>query len=271
MRKEFINEPILKDYKKSVKILAIGNSFSDDAMEHLAVILKGAGAEHISLGNLYIGGCSLETHYSNVLSGEDSYEFRVNTGDGWTTTKRGIDYGILYDDWDIITMQQVSSLSGLPESYSYLLPIIEHVKKTAKNPDVKLVWHMTWAYQQDTTHPEFVNYECSQKKMYEAILKALDERIVTNGDLVGIIPSGMAIQKLRESYFGDTVTRDGFHLSCGIGRYTAALTWFGRLTGADISGINATPSEFPEIAEHFDVIKASASFALENNPDKAVL
>ena len=27
------------NYKKSVKILAIGNSFSDDAMEHLAIIL----------------------------------------------------------------------------------------------------------------------------------------------------------------------------------------------------------------------------------------
>ena len=59
--------PLFKDYKKSVKILAIGNSFSDDAMEHLAVILKGAGVENISLGNLYIGGCSLETHYNNII------------------------------------------------------------------------------------------------------------------------------------------------------------------------------------------------------------
>ena len=270
MKKDFINVPIIKDYKKSLKILAIGNSFSTDAMEHLAVILKGAGAENISLGNLYIGGCSLETHYRNIQTGEPNYEFRTNTGDGWNMVKESIDYGILYDDWDVITVQQVSSLSGMPESYAHLLPIIEHVKKIAKNPDVKLVWHMTWAYQEDSTHPAFETYGNSQKNMYDLILSALGECVIPNNDLVGIIPSGAAVQKLRE-YLGDTVTRDGFHLTLGVGRYTAALTWFGRLTGENVSAINAIPDEYPEIREHLDTIKSAVSFALENNPDKAAL
>ena len=38
---------------KSIKILAIGNSFSDDATEHLFGILKDAGVEEVIIGNLY--------------------------------------------------------------------------------------------------------------------------------------------------------------------------------------------------------------------------
>lgn len=269
MNDQISGAPLFENYKKSVKILAIGNSFSDDAMEHLAVILKGAGVENISLGNLYIGGCSLETHYNNIQSGADAYEYRVNTGDGWTTTPRSIDYGILYDDWDVITVQQVSSHSGMPESFGCLESIIAHVKEIAKNHNVKILWHMTWAYQGDSQHPGFALYNNEQKKMYESILSGVKTRINENPDIVGVIPSGVAIQKLRESYLGDNITRDGFHLSYGIGRYTAALTWFGRLTGANVSDIDSIPDNFPEIKEHLDIIKQAVSYALENNPEKA--
>ncbi len=271
MNIEVKNAPIFENYKKSVKILAIGNSFSSDAMEHLGVILKGAGIENISLGNLYIGGCSLETHYRNIQTGEPNYEFRTNTGDGWNVVKESIDYGILYDDWDVIAVQQVSNMSGMPESFTHLEPIIAHVKKIAKNPNVKILWHMTWAYQGDSQHPGFSNYNCDQKTMYNAIVSGVKERINQRPDILGVIPSGVAVQKLRESYLGDNLTRDGFHLTLGIGRYAAALTWFGRLTGADVNEINATPESFPEVKENLDLIKAAVSYALENNPEKAAL
>ena len=51
---------------RSLKILAIGNSFSVDAMEHLYGIAKDGGVENVLLGNLYIGGCSLATHAKNI-------------------------------------------------------------------------------------------------------------------------------------------------------------------------------------------------------------
>ena len=40
---------------KSLKILAIGNSFSTDSMQYLNQIAKCAGVETIVLGNLYYG------------------------------------------------------------------------------------------------------------------------------------------------------------------------------------------------------------------------
>ena len=50
--------PHINPFFQPRKILAIGNSFSDDAMEHLAEILVGEGYTDFVLGNLYIGGCS---------------------------------------------------------------------------------------------------------------------------------------------------------------------------------------------------------------------
>ena len=45
----------------SLYILAIGNSFSVDAMQYLYQILQELGYRDIYLGNLYIGGCTLQT------------------------------------------------------------------------------------------------------------------------------------------------------------------------------------------------------------------
>jgi hypothetical protein len=63
---------------KSLKILAIGNSFSIDAMQYLYQIAEDAGVEEIVLGNLYIGGCSLSTHLDNSLHGNPHYDYYKN-------------------------------------------------------------------------------------------------------------------------------------------------------------------------------------------------
>ena len=260
------NEPVLKDtYKKSVKILAIGNSFSDDAMEHLAIILKDAGVEEIVLGNLYIGGCSIDTHFEKMMSLAKDYDFRINTGSGWSSTKQDIQTGILYTDWDVITVQQASNYSGLIDSYSKLETLVELVRGTAINEDVKVLWHMTWAYQSDSTHGGFANYNKNQMTMYNAITSVVNNKIIPADYIDGLIPSGTAIQNLRTSYLGDTLTRDGFHLSLGIGRYTAGLMWFKQLTGADISDIDAIPTSYPEIAKHLPAIKEAVNKAFEEN------
>ena len=49
-----------------LKILTIGNSFSDDTMEYVWNIADSLGVEDIYLGNLYLGGCTLDTHAFNA-------------------------------------------------------------------------------------------------------------------------------------------------------------------------------------------------------------
>ena len=60
------------------KILAIGNSFSVDAMQHLWEILIAEGYTDFVLGNLYIGGCSIDTHKSHIDKGDVAYTFFTN-------------------------------------------------------------------------------------------------------------------------------------------------------------------------------------------------
>ena len=55
-----------KKQEKNMKILSIGNSFSQDAHRYIHDIAKGEGV-NIKCVNLYIGGCSLQTHYVNMM------------------------------------------------------------------------------------------------------------------------------------------------------------------------------------------------------------
>lgn len=237
-------EPILPE-GKSLKVLAIGNSFSVDAMEYLYDIAKSAGYTDIVLGNLYIGGCTLEQHVGTLAKSTPSYDFYLNKGGKWTKTRGTIPDGLRYADWDVVTLQQASGLSGVEASYEpHLTTLIETVKTSC--PDAKLVWHMTWAYQGNSSHSDFAKYGRNQKTMYDSILSAVRKAVLTGhkDDFAGVIPSGTAIQNIRTSYIGDTVTRDGYHLSYDMGRYTAALTWFRALTGADLSAVTYVPDEY---------------------------
>ena len=60
-----------------MKILAIGNSFSQDATHYLHQI---AAADQVDLDvvNLYIGGCSLERHWMNIQNEAEEYLYEEN-------------------------------------------------------------------------------------------------------------------------------------------------------------------------------------------------
>src|SRR5699024_3897405 len=63
-----------------IKILTIGNSFSEDAVENYLYDLAKAAGDSLVIGNLYIGGCSLETHSANAASNAPSYSYRKIVG-----------------------------------------------------------------------------------------------------------------------------------------------------------------------------------------------
>ena len=247
--------------KKTIKILSIGNSFSDDATQWLGNILLDMGYD-IYLGNLYIGGCSIDTHWKNAQSGEKAYDYRTCQWGTWKSTKQSLEYGIKAQEWDIITVQQVSQNSGMPETFGNLENLLDFIDAKKKNPNAKVYWHMTWAYESDTTHSGFLNYNSDQMTMYNAIVNAAKEKIVTNDRFTGVIPSGTAIQNLRTSYLGDHITRDGYHLSYDVGRYTAALTWAKLLTGESIDAVDYIPKDYPNVAKHLPAIREAVNNAV---------
>ena len=58
-----------------LRILAIGNSFSDDGMEHLPALLESLGVKDVELARLYVGGCTLARHMEFYNKQEAAYLF----------------------------------------------------------------------------------------------------------------------------------------------------------------------------------------------------
>lgn len=216
----------------TLRILAIGNSFSEDAVENnLWELLDAAGIPAI-VANMYIGGCTLERHYNNSVSDAGAYRYRKIVG-GKTTEKQGVKLSEALEDepWTHVSFQQASGLSGLYATYRpYLDELIDYVSDLV--PDgATFMFQQTWAYSKDASHPEFPVYGKDQMNMYVRIMNAVSEAMAEHPRLTLLIPSGTAIQNARTSVMGDVFNRDGYHLEYNYGRYTAACTWFAAITG----------------------------------------
>ena len=214
-----------------MKILAIGNSFSQDATTYLHQTALAQGIE-MEVYNLYIGGCSLERHVKCYNTQEAAYEFyHSKAGENhWVKSAKKVpmQHALEMGEWDIITLQQVSGLSGKYESYvPHLDRLIAIVSKA--QPQAELVWHMTWSYAKESTHGDFPKYDRDQQKMYDAITDCVHRMLKEYDCFEKIIPSGTAIQSLRLSEINNSpkdFTRDGYHMDLGAGRYALACTWY---------------------------------------------
>ena len=238
---------------KPLKVLAIGNSFSEDAVEHYLHPIAAADGVQLIIGNMYIGGCSLERHWNNAQSGSRDYQYRKIGLDGVKHNTKGVtlEEALKDEDWDVVTLQQCSNFSGMWESYEPYLPnLIEYIRtQTAQTTEaaqkapakqVKILFHQTWAYATGSTHGAFKDYGKSSSKMYERIIKASANACGKYG--LGVIPSGTAIQIRRTNGLDNSITRDGFHLNATYGQYTAACVWYEVLTGRSAIGNTFRPA-----------------------------
>lgn len=221
--------------KRVLKVLAIGNSFSVDAVEQNLYELAHAEGDSLVIGNAYIGGCSIDRHWQNAQTEKPEYSYRKIIG-GKKTTKDSICLRdiIKDDDWDIITVQQSSPLSGMYESYTNLPNLLEYVRSEATNKHFRFAFHMTWAYAQNSKHSAFVNYNKDQMLMYNDIIKTV-KQVAKHDKIRKVISVGTAVQDARTA-LGDSLCRDGYHLSLTVGRYVAACTWCEFLTGKNVVG-----------------------------------
>lgn len=252
---------------KSLKVLSLGNSFSLDSMEYLYGMLDEYGYTDVTLGILYIGGCSLEKHYNNLTGNVAEYKYYKSTSGKWVITKEsiGID-GIKDEEWDIFVLQQASGSSGLADTYEpYITDIIKYVKENCPNKDVEFAWNITWAHQHDSKQSSFANnYGGDQMVMFNGIIDAFNKNVAPHEEFKYIFPVGITVQNARTSYFGDTITRDGYHMNYNIGRYMAALTWFGVLTDTPVDDFTYLPKGRPITESEREVAKESVINALAN-------
>lgn len=241
-----------------LKILAIGNSFSEDSTTYLHSLAESGGVE-IKVVNLYIGGCSLESHWKNICEDKADYDYQLN---GNSTGKLvGIKEILAEDEWDIVTMQQCSGYSGILSSYyPYIINLSNYIKSNI--PNAKQLIHQTWAYEIDSNHDHFSYYLNDQEKMYKELIDCYDT--VSKELSLEIIPFGAVIQELRKmpafdyKNGGKSLCRDGFHMNYIYGRYALAATWFEYVLQGNIllnSFVPATNNETEVNEEELTIIK----------------
>ena len=189
-----------------MKVLAIGNSFSNDATRYLHQIAR-KGEVPVEVANLYIGGCPLEKHFRNMMADNRAYALEYNgMNTGFSVS---IKEALLNRSWDVVTLQQVSGQSPDPDSYyPYINALADYVRQCV--PKAKLVIHQTWAYEQDSAKLTNIGYT-DHRAMFADLKKAYAlaaEKIGADG----MIPSGELFQYMLAFGF-EKVHRDTFHAS----------------------------------------------------------
>ncbi len=210
-----------------MNVLAIGNSFSQDATRYLHGIARADG-EDIRCANLYIGGCSLERHFRNMHTGSPAYELEYN---GWSTGFFvSLSEALLSRAWDVVTLQQVSSQSFKAESFEpYIAELASYVRRLS--PKAKIFVHETWAYERGSERLLKMGFD-SPFDMLAGIIDSYKEAASDiNAD--GFIPSGELFGMLLENGVTE-LHRDTYHATRGIGRYALGLLWYRMLTDKSV-------------------------------------
>lgn len=236
-----------------MKILSIGNSFSQDSTALLQLL-----TDKITVRNLYIGGCSLDMHAANIENDAAKYELQEN-GEKMQNALVSIKEALTRDKWDYITVQQVSGRSGVYESfYPYLGELLDYVRKYS---DAEIVLHETWSYEIGSGHPDFAIYNSDREQMAQAIKETYEK--VSAKENLRIIRVGEAVWNLRAKPSFDyengglSLTRDGFHLSLSYGRLLAASVWCKFFTGEIPQYFNNENLSQPmrEVLEVLNIVK----------------
>lgn len=239
-----------------IKILAIGNSFSADAVEQELYGLFEAAGQKVIIGDMYIGGCPLDKHAANAANNSASYSYRkIVDGVMTKTADKTLAEGLADEDWTFISVQEGAGYHGFYNT-TYngtthsmepaLTDLVKYVQ--GKCPNARLVYHAPWAAQKGYTGVKFSYYGFDQTKMYQMICTATQDALKAHPEFELFMNSFDAVQNARSSWIGDNMCRDGWHMNYTTGRYTVGCLWFEKIMGKSVVGNSYHPSTISDAA-----------------------
>lgn len=215
------NNPLPQD---TLRVLMVGNSFTDDVVSYIDDIVSNTDIDRNTccIYTLTQGGAQLMTWYYKYAHKEAVSIYR-KTGDYQMPVEHGSMEEIFSQPWDVVSFQQVSTLSTDIRTFSpYLEKLITYARQNCTNEQLAFCWHLTWSYWEgeETKGPK-------EKQGWENIVTTAEEMIENFGINI-IIPSGTAIQNARNTKLNTklSITRDGRHIGNGTGQYIIGCTLF---------------------------------------------
>lgn len=269
----------------TLRVLSIGNSFSLDALSYVPFIMKAVAPEvYLKLGVMYIGAGSLED-FNNALD-TNGFRYYWSYGAQPWDEQLNVSMAEVIDSqpWDVITLQQMSSLSRDYSTYQpYLNQIIAWLGSHAGNAH-ELGWLITPSYPDglDRLAPDTTSV-----RMFERIIESV-QCVQRDTGIELLLPCGTAIQNARttsldslgdfghlfeylhlqdgipclvEAYAATAVLLERYGLSH---RVWTDTTWIDQqwLSAKNIQEINGAPVGMSE--ENRTIAKQCAIKAIEN-------
>lgn len=276
----FVAGTVCFAHAKTLKVLTIGNSFSICLLKQLPQCAAATPGCELDLCSLFIGGCSLERHWSNVVASTNkafrpykvnwSYASVANKADAPVAKavvdgRANIPEMLTADKWDVVTVQQASHLSWQPDSYHpFGDDLVATIRKLA--PQAKIMVQQTWSY---TPYDRRLKKWGIDPPTMHAKLKAAYADFA-KAYKFEIIPTGDAVQNFRKAMpSSDGITgdpcgqpngKDKFHLNRE-GEYLQACVWLGALFDTDVTKLCYRPDFLSE--ERAVQMRASAKAALD--------
>ena len=208
-----------------LNVLAIGNSFTDDALRYISELLSAAGisGSNLSIYKITTGGASLDLYvgyYNNntTISITKIYGNDLNIPSELTLKN------IFSMDWGVVMFNQVSDSYNDYSTIEKNLPyLITYVKENCTNANVKIAWQMPWSRWSGIVEEGSPIGESGWEEICTSTKEILEKNKI---DI--LVPTGTSVQNCRNSNLNTAhdLTRDGRHLSFGVGCYIAAATWY---------------------------------------------
>lgn len=191
---------------RTLKVLMIGNSFSESVLKQMPAVARATGCE-LDLANLYIGGCPLNAHWSNVEKAAEDPEARPYVVQlSWTSCavqdapiqkvmkggRANIPQALAADRWDVVTVQQASHESAFYGKYQpYADNLIAKIRELAPQAEIRV--HETWSY--SPYDGRLTAWGLTLDAMYAKLHEAY--ATLARKHCLKIIPTGTAVQLYR--------------------------------------------------------------------------
>ena len=227
------------------KIFAIGDDFTVDSMHLLHEVYKAEKpTQKVILGYACHAGSTLAQHVEFMSSGDAVYTYYEVEVDGTRTISHNktLEELVMDENWDIVVLQQGSSDAGLEVTYNTDIKKLQDYVTDCHGYSPKFAWNMTWSYPEktDSNADGWVNYG-SQEAMFNGIVTAVKNKIVSDTSFNYLIPSGLVIQNARTYYAAASdLHRDAHGHLNDFSRLMAAYMWYCELQGITLKSVMLT-------------------------------
>lgn len=228
--------PPLPEHPDHLNILFIGNSFTQDATEHLPAMLTASGITGVDMTRLYHGGYTLPEYNTNFNKNNICAERTATAGSTQWSSNETLDdcpaTAIARKVWDVVVIQEHT---GRAEGWDYpgtlapaVIGLLDKIYKLQPDHRPTVIYLLAQTY--STGSSVLASYFNNNRTTMFKTITSTARNLMADTGIDMVISSAAMIENLRtSSLMGENslqLTRDTYHLDYGISRYAAACAVF---------------------------------------------